>query len=220
MHDVSRDSFLRKQWDEKKRRSHQHPHNDHESGHHHSHQERECAEGHSHSHSLDILHSDDERHVHHHDHDGGHGTHHHEEGDDHHHRFLHAHDHRHVFYHSHGHQHDRVRSTLVHRVLKDPARDWFGVGLVCCCILLGISGIAPPLASKGLFLAAAVIGLFPAVKNAVLTACIEKKISVELFAALLILLLVGSGYFREAALAALFLLLGSFLRLDFSWGEH
>ncbi len=209
MHDVSRDALYRKQWEQKKHTPSDipHPHvNDHDQGQphdHHHHDTKQADEGHDHHHLHDDHgHSCNESdHVHDSDHN----------------HFHHQHVHKHVYYHTHAHRHDRVRRTLMHRVFRDPIRDWFGLGLILLFIVIGFFRIFPDKASQGLFLSAALIGLFPAMKNAIRASLLQKKTTLELPVVALLLILLFSGHFFETALASLFLLAGSFLHLDFSW---
>ncbi len=207
MHDVSRDSLYRKQWEQKKHDID--PHHLHVDDQEYPHEHHDTAltdEGHGHSHYQHHYHghSQDE-HDHSHDHHDDEAHHHHP--------------HKHVFYHSHLHAHDRVRRTLMHRVFRDPVRDWFGLSVVLLFGGIGFSGILPDKASQGLFLAAALIGLFPAMKNVIRISLLQKKMTLELLVVALLLVLIFSGHFFEAAIASLFLLLGSFLNLNFSWDE-
>lgn len=209
MHDVSRDSLFRKQWEQKKHDHHSDSHHAHDDEHPHEHHEHDTAqteESHGHSHHQHHYHGHfQDEHDHSHDH-------HHDE-------IHHQHPHKHVFYHSHPHAHDRVRRTLMHRVFRDPVRDWFGLGVILLFAGIGFSGILPDKASQGLFLSAALIGLFPAMKNVIRISLLQKKMKLELLVVALLLILIFSGHFFEAAIASLFLLLGSFLDLNFSWDE-
>ncbi len=219
MHDVSRDSFLRKQWDEKKRRH---------SGHggdgeqYHNEDSHDIAHGHSHSHhqhSFDDIHEAQHENEHH-QHQKEHGHSHDSVDAPHGEHFHHNHRHQHILYHSHAHEHDRIRKTLVHRVLKNPVRDWFGIGTIGCLFYLGRSGLLETPLAKGLLLAATVIGLFPLIKDVLQRVFHHKEIGFEIIVVALVLLEILTGHFYEAALAMLFLHLGSSLRLSFSWGEH
>ncbi|PIE71739.1 MAG: hypothetical protein CSA22_01200 [Deltaproteobacteria bacterium] len=105
----------------------------------------------------------------------------------------------------------------MHQVFKDPVRDGFGLGLISLFIVIGVFRIFPEKVSQGLFLSAALIGLFPAMKNAIRVSLLQKKMTLEIGVVALLLTLLISGYFFEAAIASLFLLVGSFLHLDFSW---
>ena len=50
--------------------------------------------------------------------------------------------------------------------MKDPARDWFGAGLMALLIAAGYYKWVPGHLSEGMIVCAAVIGIFPIVKNA------------------------------------------------------
>ncbi len=212
MHDISREALLCKQGDKRPVQTTHNPDGSHHEGHSH---------GHDHPHEPDAGHTHEGHGHRHHQHsypDHAHDEHGHthDRGQE---AFHHQHEHKHVFYHSHPHEHDRVRRTLAHRVLKDPARDWFGVGLILLLILVGLFRLLPPELNSGLFLAAAVIALFPALKNALFAALHRKKLSPELLVVAGLLAMLFRGYFLTGAVAGLFLLVGSFLRLDFSWSE-
>ncbi len=113
-----------------------------------------------------------------------------------------------------------MRSTLIGQVFKDPVRDWFALGLILLFVVIGFSQMLPAKASQGLFLAAALIGLFPAMKNAIRVCLLQRKMTLEILVVTLLLIMLFSGYFFEAATAGLFLLIGSFLQLNFSWDEE
>jgi hypothetical protein len=71
-----------------------------------------------------------------------------------------------------------------------------------------------------MLLCAAVIGIFPLLKNAVFESIARRIFSVEIILGVLLIggLLLGS--FLQVALISLCLLVGSFLRLDFSWKKE
>jgi hypothetical protein len=84
-------------------------------------------------------------------------------------------------------------------------------------IVIGYFKLLPGHLSDGMLVCAAVIGIFPLLKNA-LFACLGKRaFSSDSIIGVLLLAGLFMGHFIEAALSALFLLIGSFLRLNFSW---
>ena len=84
----------------------------------------------------------------------------------------------------------------------------------------GYFRLLPGRLSDGMLLCAAVIGIFPLLKNALFETIASRRLSVEIIlgACLIIGLLLGS--FLLVALISLCLLVGSFLRLDFSWKKE
>ncbi len=225
MHDIHRDSLLTG-----KGKSPQHHAAASEHHGHHQHDEHPDHDGHNHDHS-----------VHHHEH---HPEHHHAAADDHHHHdahspyqfwhdtqhheehyhghdhrmsrervYSHQHPHRHVYYHVHQHNHDTRLQTL----FTEGRRDWFALTFMAFLIGVALFAPLPQGLGSGLLVAAFCIGVFPAAKNALFAAIHGRRLSVELFVVLLLLSLLVGGHFVVAAFSALFLLLGSFVHLDFSW---
>ena len=242
MHDVHRDSLIysRKRPGKSAGHSHEEGHS-HDQDHGHSH-DHSHEDGPSHAHDHD--HSHEDSHAHSHGRDDGHAhghtvlrehTHSHDEAvfDDHHsdqHRhshartdrppdraFNHMHEHAHMFYHSHHHLHDPEQNSFVHRFLKDPLRDWFGAAVMVLLIAAGYYKWLPGHLSDGMLVCAAVIGIFPIVKNALFECVERRRITIEICVGLLLIAGLFIGRFLEVALVALFLLLGSFMRLNFSW---
>ena len=74
--------------------------------------------------------------------------------------------------------------------------------------------------SDGMLLCAAVIGIFPLLKNAVFESIARRKFSVEIILGVLLIAGLLLGNFLQVALISLCLLVGSFLRLDFSWKKE
>jgi hypothetical protein len=130
------------------------------------------------------------------------------------------HEHGHAISHAHHHSHHPEHTTVVHRVLKDPVRDWFGAALMAVLIVTGYRQMLPGALSEGMLVCAAVIGIFPLFKNALFASIAKRTLRFELVPCLLLLAGLFSGLFFETALAALLLLIGSFMRLNFSWKEH
>jgi cation transport ATPase len=233
MHDVDRKSIFYRDWDKKKSRDHEHidcgdehgpQHGQLPHGHDHPHDEPP----HEHDHHGDGSRLDPADHDHRHPESAyekhyrdSHDHHHHAEGRSSRDRvFTHLHGHNHVFYHAHHHEHDPNRRSLLHKIFKDPVRDWFGVGIIVLMITIGQFGWLPGVLSDGILVCAAVIGIFPAFKNAVVSAILKRKPTFELVITVLLIAGLFTGRYLEIALCSLLLLMGSFLRLDFSWKIH
>jgi len=131
--------------------------------------------------------------------------------------FTHLHEHQHVFYHVHHHDHDPERRTVLHKIFKDPVRDWFGVGIIVLMIMAGYFKWLPDHLSDGILVCAAVIGIFPAFKNAIVSGILKRKLTLELVISVLMVAGLFSGRYLEIAVCSLFLLMGSFMQLEFSW---
>lgn len=233
MHDVHRDSLIQK-------KQHRTPHTDKsrqapEHGHKHDHYHRDENEhGHEHGQGHDDEHGHDHEHKHaalqypRHDHSHGDEAYadHHTDLHRHEHQehvgfedraYAHVHEHAHTFYHHHHHAHDPEHEGMVHRFFKDPARDWFGAALMVLLIAAGYYRWLPGDLSSGMLVCAAMIGLFPIAKNAVLDCISRRKITFELAVALVLAGGLVAGYYLEVALASLLLLAGSFMKLNFGW---
>jgi cation transport ATPase len=247
MHDVHRESLIYKKEKKVKTTSHRHDHSDHLDHHHHDHEdthEHADVSDHIHEHGHDYHehghdHHEQDHGHHHHDHETPHGhAHDHDEsaytghdrdthlpGADHKHRregfedraYSHVHEHGHNFFHSHHHSHHAEHTTLTHKVLKDPARDWFGAGLMALLIAAGYFRWLPGHLAEGMIVCAAVIGIFPVVKNALFESIAKRSPNIELLAGSALVIGLFLGHFLAVALIAFFLLLGSFMRLNFSW---
>jgi cation transport ATPase len=187
-----------------------HHHGEHGHEEHHTHHDNETPHGHQHDHEESEY--DDhvqDKHSHSHDHGSMEDR-----------AFTHVHDHGHNFFHSHHHSHHPEHTSAIHRVFGDPLRDWFAVLLMIILIGLGYFNLLPGKLADGMLLCAAVVGIFPLLKNALFESVVRRKFSIEI---LLGILLVGGlilGNFLQVALVSLFLLVGSFLRLDFSWKKE
>jgi hypothetical protein len=107
----------------------------------------------------------------------------------------------------------------VHKVFGDPARDWFGAFLMGLLIVAGYFKWLPGYLSDGMLVCAAVIGLFPIMKNALFESIYKRTLRFELLVGILLLAGLFMGRLLEVALITLLLLLGSFMRLNFSWKE-
>ena len=212
----------------------------------HSHNHKSTAHDHGHDHDHDSHHHDhdhdndhDHNHTHHHDHGVPHGHDHDHDGsafEEHHHddhvhdhthdgqsfedrAFAHAHEHAHNVYHAHHHTHEPEHGMMIHKIFRDPVRDWFGALLMGLLISVGYFKLLPGYLSDGMLLCAAVIGIFPVLKNALYDCMVRRSIGFELLMGVLLLGGLVMGRFLEVALAALLLLIGSFVRLNFSWKE-
>lgn len=73
--------------------------------------------------------------------------------------------------------------------------------------------------SDGMLVCAAVIGIFPVLKNALFESIYKRTLRFELLIGILLLAGLFMGRFLEVALISLVLLIGSFMRLNFSWKE-
>jgi len=239
MHDVHRDSLSAKGKRRRvKKTEHAHPHDEHADSHgdDHGHAHGEKDHGvHSqtgHSHDDDTHHHDHENdhsdpHGHDHDHDDSayeghdHDTHVH----DHEHKsfedraFAHVHEHGHNFYHAHHHTHHPEHVSIIHKIFRDPVRDWFGAALMGLLIVVGYLKLLPGHLSDGMLVCAAVIGIFPALKNALFDCICKREFRFELLVGVLLLAGLFLGRFLEVALISLLLLIGSFMRLNFSWKD-
>ena len=98
-------------------------------------------------------------------------------------------------------------------------RDWFGAFLMGLLIMAGYLQWLPGQLSNGMLVCAAAIGLFPIVKNALFDSIYKKTLRFELLVGILLLAGLFMGRFLEVALIALLLLVGSFMRLNFSWKD-
>jgi len=235
MHDVHRDSMLfQGKSKNTKKRAHKkdyekprpsdahehehHDHDDHEHGHDHEHgvnhehhdHDNEIPHGHQHDHEESAYddHEHDE-HSHSHDHDSMEDR-----------AFTHIHDHGHNFFHGHHHSHHPEHTTAIHRFFGDPLRDWFAALLMTILMGIGYFNLLSGKLSDGMLLCAAVIGIFPLLKNAVFESIARRTFSVEIILGVLLIAGLLLGNFLQVALISLCLLVGSFLRLDFSWKKE
>lgn len=227
MHDVSRDSLLRDEWDKKKQKygtgtEYGRDTHHHDDEHDHSCHNDEDDHGHFH-HDADHSHGAVNNHGHSH-HESAHKSHDLDDHVHHHHDrssrervYDHLHEHRHVFYHSHHHSHHPDHHSVFHKLFKDPVRDWFALGLMILLIGAAHFQLLPEGLGRGCLIAAAVIGIFPAMKNSLFSALLRRKPNMELAVTVVLVGLLVSGHAFAAALCSLFMLAGSFMKLDFSW---
>lgn len=197
-------------------------HDDHEHGHakheahdhefHDNHNDHDQPHGHDHKHD-EVAYDEHDGDLHVHDHDrevfGGRSL-----GDR---AFAHLHDHQHSFYHQHHHTHHPEHTTFIHKVFKDPVRDWFGLAFMVLLIAAGYYQWLPGHLSNGMLVCAAVIGIFPLLKNAFFECIARRTLCFELLLGILFMAGLFMGHFFAVALAAVFLLAGSFMKLSFSW---
>jgi cation transport ATPase len=241
MHDVHRDSLIHKKKTRKKKEQHdpgEHSHSHDDPGHDHEEHNHEHDDPHEHKHEE---HSQDHRDDHDHDHDVPHGhSHDHDEeeyeghdADLHTHKhhdheafgdrdlgdraFAHLHEHEHNFIHRHHHDHHPEHAGIIHKVFKDPVRDWFAAGLMLFLIYAGYNQLLPGNLSNGMLVCAAIIGIFPVIKNALLECITQRRVSLELVIGVILLIGLFSGRFLEVAVVSLLMLVGSFMRVNFSW---
>ncbi|MBW2651550.1 MAG: hypothetical protein JRC57_00480 [Deltaproteobacteria bacterium] len=237
MHDVHRDSLIAKGKKRKvKKTDHAHSHDEHADSHSddhgHTHGEKDhgvhSQTGHSHGddthhHDHENDHSDPHGHDHdedayeEHDHDTHVHGHEHESFEDR--AFAHVHEHGHNFYHAHHHTHNPEHVSITHKIFRDPVRDWFGAALMGLLIVVGYLKLLPGHLSDGMLVCAAVIGNFPALKNALFDCICKREFRFELLVGVLLLAGLFLGRFLEVALISLLLLIGSFMRLNFSWKD-
>lgn len=245
MHDIDRNSALYKDWEKKKLKPQHHSHADEgkhlhgDHGHSHNHKPHD----HHHDHRDNSAHPHDPSYDHDHDththllqenHDHSHDersyVNHDRDKHDHDHPpesrfsrdrvFTHLHGHKHMFYHFHHHNHDPAQRNLMHKIFKDPVRDWFGIVIMILMILAGYYHWLPGHLSEGSLVCAAVLGIFPALKNALFDTFTRRHPTFELLISILLIAGLFTGRFLETALISLFLLMGSFMQLNFSWKAH
>ena len=233
MHDVHRDSLIAKGKKRKVKTSdHDHSHDEQAHGDDHGNDHGEKDHGaHSHdTHDHDHEHHDHTApHGHSHDHDEevyedhDHDLHTHDHGEEHRHSevraFAHMHEHGHDFFHVHHHTHHPEHAGIVHKVFGDPVKDWFAAFLMGLLIVAGYLQWLPGHLSDGMLVSAAVIGLFPIVKNGLFDSIDKRRLRMELLVGILLLAGLFMGRFLEVALITLLLLMGSFMRLNFSWKD-
>ncbi len=106
---------------------------------------------------------------------------------------------------------------MIHRMFGDPLRDWFAVLLMAILIGIGYFNVLPETLSSGMLLCAAVIGIFPLLKNALFKSIACRRFSLEILLGVLLMGGLLLGNFLQVALISFCLLVGSFLRLYFSW---
>jgi cation transport ATPase len=209
MHDVNRDSLItdaQKRQVKKSGADHAHEEHDHEYDHGHDHG---APHGHNHDHAEDAYEEHDrDLHAHGHEHGGAEDR-----------AFAHLHDHGHDFFHAHHHTHHPEHAGVVHKIFGDPLRDWFGAFLMVLLIGAGYFKWLPGYLSDGMLVCAAVIGIFPLLKNAFFDALYKRRFRFELVVGLVLLAGLFTGRLLEVALLALLLLVGSFMRLNFSWKD-
>jgi cation transport ATPase len=188
--------------------------NSHDHGEDHAHEDHDHEDTHDTGHrGHDHAHDDSAYEKHGHDiHAHGHEQ---DEFEDH--AYAHMHDHAHSFYHGHHHKHDPEHTTVMHKIFKDPGRDFFGAALMTVLILAGYLKWVPSPLAEGMLLCAAIIGIFPLIKNAFFDCLKNRKVNIELFVGLALITGLCLGKFLEVSLICLFILLGSFFRLNFSW---
>ena len=237
MHDVHRDSLIAKGKKRKVKKSEQaHAHDEHAHGDDHGHDHGEKDHGdhshdaHSHDHNHDGDHDDHAApHGHSHDHDEDaydvhdHDLHTHDHGPEGKHTegraIAHLHEHGHDFFHAHHHTHHPEHAGVIHKVFGDPVRDWFGVFLMGLLIVAGYLQWLPGHLSDGMLVCASVMGLFPIMKNGLFDSIYKRTLRFELLLGILLLAGLFMGRFLEVALITLLLLMGSFMRLNFSWKD-
>ena len=107
----------------------------------------------------------------------------------------------------------------MHKWFRNPVRDWFALIVMGILIVLSRFGIAGENLGKGFLVMASVIGIFPLVKNSVIKGLTEKKITADLAVSIVLIIALVYGQIFYVSVAVFLMLLGSFLRLDFSWNK-
>ncbi len=139
-----------------------------------------------------------------------HGTRPHGVHEDHHHCHD-DHDHHHHDHH-HEHHHD-----WLDKLMSSSGPDWFAVFVMSIFIIAGHFRWLPGTLSDGVVVGAAMIGLYPPLKNSIFTCLHVRRPSAELVVCLVLLVMLFCGMSLEVALCTLTLMLGSFLHFHFSW---
>lgn len=207
MHDIHKDSLIyKKKAKTTKKSDHLHSHDNDPNVNKHPH-DHSTPHGHKHDHD-DSAYEEHDHDIHTHTHDHG-------ECEDR--AITHLHDHGHHFFHDHHHTHRPEDTSTVHMIFKDPVRDWFGVILMGLLIVVGYFEWLPGHLSTGMLVCAAVLGIFPLLKSAFFDSVAKRRVSFALILGICLLLGLLWGKFLEVALISLFLLVGSFMRLTFSW---
>ncbi|OGL38427.1 MAG: hypothetical protein A2042_00580 [Candidatus Schekmanbacteria bacterium GWA2_38_11] len=193
---------------------HRHVHEDHEEDEHHNDHDHdnhddEYYEGHEHNHDEEELH------------EHGEDEHHHEHPKElfHDRAFEHVHEHGHHVLHSHDHVHHKEEIGLTHKWFKNPVRDWFALSVIGLLIAVSALGLVRADLSRGFLVMASVIGIYPLLKNSIIKGILEKRFAVDLVVSLILIIALFYGQIFPVALAVFLILLGSFLRLNFSWNK-
>lgn len=221
MHDIKRDDIFKKASPGQKHKRQDHSNNkehshknkkDHKhEEHRHNGREHQEHKGHSHEDTFsghNHEHDEIEEHLHH--------DHRHEE------RFEsraynHVHDHSHRIFHAHHHKHNPEEDSIIHRVFNNPLRDWFALFFMSILLLIHQTVQLNNKLSDGILIVIIVTGLSPLLKNAFFDGIVKKLILPELIAAIFLLGLIFSGELLTGAIITIFIFLGSFLNLNFSW---
>ena len=208
MHDVHKDSIIVKG----KKQTITGTGHDHSKVLNHTH-DHPVSHGHDHEHGEEVYNGHDyDLHVHKHNSNNRNGV-----AFDR--AFAHIHEHGHDFFHSHYHTHHPEHAGIMHKIFGDPRRDWFAVVLMVLLIVIGYFKWLPGHLSDGMLLCAAIIGIFPVLKNGVFGCIYRRTFRFELLVGFLLLIGLFMGEFLVVDLITLLLLLGSFLRLNFSWKD-
>ena len=71
--------------------------------------------------------------------------------------------------------------------------------------------------STGMLVCAAIIGIFPIIKNAIFDSIAARKLKLELVIGIALLCGLLLGHYLETAIVTFCVLIGSFMNLNFSW---
>jgi hypothetical protein len=84
-------------------------------------------------------------------------------------------------------------------------------------IIAGYARLLPGYLSDGMLVCAAMIGIFPLCKNAIFECIAQRQFKADILVGGLLIIGLFMGKFMAMAICACLLLIGSFLRLNFSW---
>ena len=187
----------------------QHHEHDHGSGHEHGHDHDDYYEGHEHDHGEEDFHEHEEdEHQHEHPKELFRDR-----------AFEHVHEHGHHVLHAHDHVHHREEISLVHKWFKNPVRDWFALLVIGLLISVSKFGLVRDDLGKGFLIMASVIGIYPLLKNSIVKVILEKRFAFDLVVSVILIIALFYGQLFTVALVVFLILLGSFLRLNFSWDK-
>lgn len=210
MHDINRDEIFKKTSSGGKSKEHNHSHDDSHTHSSHTHNH------HSHNHH----HHNDELTGHDHQHEDFEGHYHFDHSHDEHFEsraYNHVHEHSHQIRHAHYHKHDPQEDSMIHRIFNNPLRDWFTLIFMSILLVVHQTVSMKTELADGLLVVVVVIGLFPLLKNAIFDGLLRKRILPELVVAIFLIGLLFYGELLTASIITIFICLGSFLNLNFSW---
>ncbi|RMF92869.1 MAG: hypothetical protein D6734_11275 [Candidatus Schekmanbacteria bacterium] len=106
---------------------------------------------------------------------------------------------------------------MIHRIFNNPLRDWFTLIFMSILLVVHQTVSMKTELADGLLVVVVVIGLFPLLKNAIFDGLLRKRILPELVVAIFLIGLLFYGELLTASIITIFICLGSFLNLNFSW---